>query len=140
MGTMTVGGSWVNRTGRGAEEAGPSEGESLVDGSWELVDPTPDVHGLFRQFDAELFWGRLAMVEVRWSPRMTTCAGVCSYEGRGGLCSVRLSQPLLSLRPRRDLVETLLHEMIHAYLFVTQNNRDRDGHGPEFQAHMRRIK
>lgn len=29
--------------------------------------------------------------------------------------------------------------MIHAYLFVTQNNRDRDGHGPEFQKHMHRI-
>lgn len=36
------------------------------------------------------------------------CAGVCSYEGRGGLCSVRLSSPLLKLRPRRDLVQTLL--------------------------------
>ena len=36
------------------------------------------------------------------------CAGVCSYEGRGGLCSVRLSVPLLKLRPRKDLVETLL--------------------------------
>ena len=22
--------------------------------------------------------------------------------------------------------------MIHAYLFVTKNNKDRDGHGPEF--------
>jgi hypothetical protein len=31
------------------------------------------------------------------------------------------------------------HEMIHAYLFVTQNNRDRDGHGPEFHKHMYRI-
>ena len=30
------------------------------------------------------------------------------YEGRGGLCSVRLSLPLLKLRPRRDLVQTLL--------------------------------
>lgn len=29
--------------------------------------------------------------------------------------------------------------MIHAYLFVTENNRDRDGHGPEFCKHMRRI-
>ncbi|KAJ0061214.1 hypothetical protein NL108_013511, partial [Boleophthalmus pectinirostris] len=67
------------------------------------------------------------------------CAGVCSYEGRGGLCSIRLSEPLLKLRPRKDLVETLLHEMIHALLFVTQNNRDRDGHGPEFCKHMNRI-
>lgn len=29
--------------------------------------------------------------------------------------------------------------MIHALLFVTQNNRDRDGHGPEFCKHMNRI-
>lgn len=33
------------------------------------------------------------------------CAGVCSYEGRGGMCSIRLSEPLLKLRPRKDLVE-----------------------------------
>lgn len=33
---------------------------------------------------------------------------MCCYEGRGGLCSVRLSFPLLKLRPRKDLVETLL--------------------------------
>lgn len=88
---------------------------------------------------------------------------MCSYEGRGGLCSIRLSEPLLKLRPRKDLVEvrwivpprsvwpncftfwiilspqTLLHEMIHALLFVMQNNRDRDGHGPEFCKHMNRI-
>lgn len=35
--------------------------------------------------------------------------------------------------------QTLLHEMIHALLFVTQNNKDRDGHGPEFCKHMNRI-
>lgn len=29
--------------------------------------------------------------------------------------------------------------MIHGYLFLTNNNRDRDGHGPEFCKHMRRI-
>ncbi|XP_076236231.1 DNA-dependent metalloprotease SPRTN isoform X2 [Calliopsis andreniformis] len=31
------------------------------------------------------------------------------------------------------------HEMIHGYLFLTNNNRDRDGHGPEFCKHMDRI-
>ena len=36
------------------------------------------------------------------------CAGLCCYEGHGMLCSIRLSQPLLRLRPRKDLVETLL--------------------------------
>ncbi|XP_033610461.1 sprT-like domain-containing protein Spartan isoform X2 [Cryptotermes secundus] len=112
---------------------------SIVDPSWEYVDPTPDIHALFTQFDNRFFWGKLRTVEVRWSPRMTSCAGLCHYEGRGGLCSVRLSIPLLKLRPRKDLVQTLLHEMIHAYLFVTHNNRDREGHGPEFSKHMHRI-
>uniref|UniRef100_A0A1I7T675 Protein with SprT-like domain at the N terminus n=1 Tax=Caenorhabditis tropicalis TaxID=1561998 RepID=A0A1I7T675_9PELO len=115
---------------------------SVVDPSFELLDPCPDIHALFIQFDARFFGGSLACCEVKWSPRMYTCAGICSYEirgGRGGLCSIRLSKPLLSLRPRKDLVETLLHEMIHAYLFVKERNRDRDGHGPHFQSHMHRI-
>ncbi|XP_068795135.1 DNA-dependent metalloprotease SPRTN [Struthio camelus] len=112
---------------------------SVVDEAWELLDPSPDVHGLFVQFNEALFWGRLTAVEVSWSPRMTLCAGVCSYEGKGGMCSIRLSEPLLKLRPRKDLVETLLHEMIHALLFVTNNDKDRESHGPEFRKHMRRI-
>ncbi|CAK8692502.1 unnamed protein product [Clavelina lepadiformis] len=113
--------------------------KGLIDPEWELVDPNPDIHSLFAEFNKKFFWNKLTMVEVRWSPRMTLCAGICCYEGHGGLCSVRLSQPLLKLRPRRDLVETLLHEMIHAYLFVTDNNKDHDGHGPEFCKHMHRI-
>lgn len=113
--------------------------KSLVDPSWELVDPTPDVHVLFIAFNRKFFWGKLAAVTVSWSKRMTTCAGICSYEGRAGMCKITLSEPLLKLRPRKDLVETLLHEMIHALLFVTNNNRDRDGHGPEFHKHMYRI-
>ncbi|XP_046355930.2 DNA-dependent metalloprotease SPRTN-like [Haliotis rufescens] len=112
---------------------------SIVDQTWELTDPNPDIRALFLQYNDRFFWGRLAGIEVKWSPRMTLCAGLCVYERRGGLCSVRLSLPLLKLRPRKDLVETLLHEMIHAYLFVTNNDKDHDGHGPEFQKHMNRI-
>lgn len=117
----------------------PERPMSIVDESWENLDPSPDVRAMFMEFNDTFFWGKLCGVEVKWSARMTLCAGVCCYEGRGGLCSIRLSEPLLKLRPRRDLVETLLHEMIHALLFVTQNNRDRDGHGPEFCKHMNRI-
>ncbi|XP_052766928.1 DNA-dependent metalloprotease SPRTN-like isoform X2 [Mya arenaria] len=115
------------------------EPTSLVDPYWEMTDPNPDIRALFLQFNERFFWGQLSGIEVKWSPRMTLCAGLCCYEGRGGLCSVRLSVPLLKLRPRKDLVETLLHEMIHAYLFVTDNNKDHDGHGPEFHKHMYRI-
>ncbi|KAM7027583.1 DNA-dependent metalloprotease SPRTN [Passerculus sandwichensis] len=112
---------------------------SVVDEAWELLDPSPDVHGLFVHFNQTLFWGKLEAVTVSWSPRMTSSAGICSYHERSGLCSIRLSEPLLKLRPRKDLVETLLHEMIHALLFVTHNYKDRESHGPEFCKHMRRI-
>ena len=29
--------------------------------------------------------------------------------------------------------------MIHAYLFISESNRDREGHGPTFQSWMHRI-
>ncbi|KAG7305949.1 hypothetical protein JYU34_008512 [Plutella xylostella] len=113
---------------------------NLADPELELIDPTPNIHSLFMNFDKTFFWSQLAAgAVVRWSKRMYSCAGVCSYEGRGGLCVIALSEPLLKLRPRKNLIETLLHEMIHAYLFVTGNDRDRDGHGPNFQSHMRRL-
>ena len=116
-----------------------NKGISIIAPEWEDLDPTPDLHALFIQYNDRFFWGKLAGCEVKWSPRMTLCAGVCSYQGRGGLCSIRLSVPLLKLRPRKDLVETLLHEMIHAYLFVTDGNDNHDGHGPAFHKHMYRI-
>ncbi|KAK8771018.1 DNA-dependent metalloprotease SPRTN-like [Amblyomma americanum] len=112
---------------------------SVVDEFWELHDPNPDVHRLFVEFNEAYFYGKLDHVAVCWSWRMTLCAGLCQYEGKGGLCTVKLSEPLLKLRPRKDLVETLLHEMIHAYLFVTNNNKDHNAHGPEFHKHMDRI-
>ncbi|VDM17181.1 unnamed protein product [Hydatigera taeniaeformis] len=132
----------VPAKGRVSREEGlatPNMGISPVDPVWQNIDPTPDIRSLFTTFDAQFFGKRLSSVEVRWSPRMTLCAGQCIYEGPGGLCSIRLSEPLLKFRPRSDLVETLLHEMIHAYLFVTQNKRDRSAHGPSFQFHMNRI-
>eukprot|EP01083_Nonionella_stella_P272808 925306_1 len=104
-----------------------------------LIDPNPDIRALFLRFDQDHFGGALGGVEVKWSKRMTLCAGVCSYEGGGGLCSIRLSEPLLKFRPTADLIDTLIHEMIHAFLFVTQNDRDRSAHGPNFQKHMKRI-
>lgn len=113
--------------------------KSLTDPSWELIDPTPNIHILFVALNEEYFWNKLAMVCVSWSKRMTSCAGICSYHGHGGFCHITLSEPLLKLRPRKDLIQTLLHEMIHAYLFVTRNNKDRDSHGPEFCKHMYRI-
>ncbi|KAJ3331728.1 hypothetical protein HDU76_002391 [Blyttiomyces sp. JEL0837] len=101
-------------------------------------DPFPDIHQLFMAFDEQFFEGKLKHVEVTWSKKMTLCAGTCSYF-RGGYCRVALSEPLLKFRPKSDYINTLLHELIHAYLFITQGNTDRDGHGPAFLNIAERI-
>ncbi|KAI7858579.1 SprT-like family-domain-containing protein [Circinella umbellata] len=111
---------------------------AIPDPSNELIDPTPDLHELFLAFDQQYFKGQLASVEVKWSKRMTLCAGICEYQP-GGYVVIKLSEPLLKFRSREDMVNTLLHEMIHALLFIQMKISDHDGHGPEFLQHANRI-
>lgn len=47
----------------------------------------------------------------------------CYKEGAG--CEIRLSENVLKFRSAADLKKILLHEMIHAYLYITSNKRDR---------------
>ena len=113
-----------------------SSSADLMDPHWELIDPSPDIRAMFQEFDNKYFWSSLGSCLVEWSKRMTICAGIF-YLREGGI--IRLSEPLLKYRPRHDLVQTLLHEMIHAYLYLTRNFKDRGEHGDEFKSHMRRI-
>ena len=113
----------------------------VVDPRLEDMDPNPDIWHLFRLFDDRFFDGKLKAngVMLGWSPRMTSCAGLCSWNTRAKFCEIKLSQPLLLLRPRGDLVETLIHEMIHALLFVTHQDDNHESHGAIFHSHMFRI-
>ena len=80
---------------------------------------------------------------------MTQCAGKCYYHkadvdsGKGPFCVVRHSRPLLKYRSLNELYETLLHELIHAWLMLTktreERNIGRDGHGPDFIKKMNEI-
>ncbi|KAI8991153.1 SprT-like family-domain-containing protein [Mycotypha africana] len=97
-----------------------------------------DLHEMFKLFNQIYFDHQLDMVEVKWSKRMTLCAGTCAFRN-GGHCIITLSEPLLKFRSKKELVETLLHEMIHALLFVTSRNTDRDGHGLPFLTEADRI-
>ncbi|KXJ67910.1 hypothetical protein RP20_CCG007765 [Aedes albopictus] len=115
--------------------------QNLVHPDWEVVDPTPDIHVLFPIFDRKFFQGKLSCVELEWSKRMYSCAGICYQRVNrfGRSCIIRLSEPLLKLRARKDLVETLLHEMIHAYCFVLGIREGNGGHGPNFKKIMHGI-
>ncbi|KAF9110951.1 hypothetical protein BGX27_005664 [Mortierella sp. AM989] len=74
--------------------------------------PFKDLHHLFLVFNDQYFESKLSACEVRWSPRMTRCAGLCYYQSKAQYCSIRLSEPLLKFRPESDYIDTLLHEMI----------------------------
>ncbi|XP_055588200.1 DNA-dependent metalloprotease dvc-1-like [Uranotaenia lowii] len=115
--------------------------QNLVHPDWEVIDPTPDIHVLFPIFDRKFFQGRLVCVQLEWSKKMYSCAGICYQRSNrmGMSCIIRLSEPLLKLRSRKDLVETLLHEMIHAYCFVLGIREGNGGHGPNFKKIMHGI-
>ncbi|SBT40896.1 hypothetical protein, conserved [Plasmodium ovale wallikeri] len=98
----------------------------------------PDLQELFCEYNARYFFDKLKSVQVKWSNKMKLCAGICVYK-KSGYCCIRLSLPLLKLRKIKEYRETLLHEMIHAFLFLTRSNSKHDGHGPEFKKHMYRI-
>lgn len=112
-----------------------------IDDPWHI-----NIHGLFCEYNAQYFNNDLNAVSVMWSNRMTTAAGVC-YCRRSKLqtqgeslinkdIKIHLSAPLLQFRPIDDLHSTLLHEMIHAYLFF---HSIPDDHGPNFLSHAARI-
>lgn len=108
----------------------------------ELSQPYVDIHELFNMYNHKHFGGRITNTYVEYSTRMTLCAGTCTFKGPLGGCRIALSEPLLKFRPRSDLLSTLLHEMIHALLFVTEGVSARDGvdgHGPKFMAHAERV-
>ena len=80
---------------------------------------------------------------------MTLCAGICyatdmnKNTGQARFCTVRLSKKILKYRSVDNLLETLLHELIHAFLFLTKDKYERkdgeDGHGKDFLELMKRI-
>ena len=104
--------------------------------------PFVDIHELFKLYNVLYFRSLLLpRVEVSWSPRLTLCAGICELvkddEGKYRRIRLKMSEPLLKYRPRTDTINTLLHEAIHAYFFITTSWKhsrgdDGTGHGAGF--------
>lgn len=107
--------------------------------------PFLSVHQLFVHYNRRHFEDRLDGTSVEWSDRMTLCAGICYLRRQAAAryCVIRLSRPLLQYRPFADTRSTLLHEMIHAYLWITARESqaaiERHGHGADFLHLARRI-
>ncbi|WPH04767.1 Hypothetical protein R9X50_00766200 [Acrodontium crateriforme] len=107
-------------------------------------DPFIGINELFSLYDVLYFRSLLSSrVEVSWSARLTLCAGICelirdpSNGNKFTRIRLKLSEALLKYRPRTDVINTLLHESIHAYFFITTSWKhsrgdDGTGHGAGF--------
>jgi len=110
---------------------------------WEASDPTKDIQELYRTLDTKFFQDKMkkygVLLELSEKAK-SNLAGYCyqlndAVHG-GKRCYIILNRPLLILRSRTDVVETLMHEMIHALLYIS--NID-ENHGPNFRRIMKNI-
>ncbi|XP_024527705.1 sprT-like domain-containing protein Spartan [Selaginella moellendorffii] len=107
-------------------------------GAGKIAYSRPDVHRLFGHYNDLYFASELAGCSVEWSSRRTSEAGECFYGP--GRCQIRLSEPILKSRSLGEVKSTLLHEMIHAHLFVTKENANHNDHGDLFRMKVDQIK
>lgn len=47
--------------------------EAALPTNLDLVDPTPDIHQLFRKYNTQYFEGKLSSVKLRWDTTMKLC-------------------------------------------------------------------
>ena len=92
-------------------------------------------------FQNSLFEKGVPRVSVRWSDgRMSSTAGM--YRSKANLFGVKtseiiLSKPVLEHLPKRALLSTLCHEMIHAWIDLVL--KVEEAHGPNFYKRMVEI-
>ncbi|KAJ6849358.1 sprT-like domain-containing protein Spartan isoform X3 [Iris pallida] len=105
----------------------------------EVEPPSPDIHELFCHYNELYFHGALSACFVDWCPRATSSTGTCRYYGGGG-CEIRISGALRKVHPDTDLKNVLLHEMIHAFLWIKCGNREHSSdHDSYFREKMKEI-
>ncbi|XP_074571206.1 uncharacterized protein LOC141827781 isoform X2 [Curcuma longa] len=95
-----------------------------------------DIHELFSHYNTLYFNDSLSCCAVSWSSS-TRYIGYCEYYSGG--CEICLSEPFLRTQSVCDLKNALLHEMIHAFLWIKYNNGDHSDHSSSFQATMNSI-
>ena len=100
-----------------------------------MLPGLPDVAELqllFAQFNFMYFNGEIPAYRIAYNARFSNCAGRITYKPK----------PLIELSPKhlrgqmQELRETLLHEMIHAWLHARGEN---PGHTPRFKAKMQQL-
>lgn len=88
---------------------------------------------------SEQLHGKVKVSWSRFEGKMADASG-CTYDRNKKIKMIRifLNWPLLRKYTRKIIYNVLLHEMIHAYLFVT-NSTDVNSHGSDFCRLMKKI-
>jgi predicted SprT family Zn-dependent metalloprotease len=86
---------------------------------------------MFAQFNYAYFDGEIPAHEIAYNNRFSNVAGRITYKPP----KIELSPKHLRGKPEQ-LRETMLHEMIHAWLFARNEN---PGHTPRFKKKMKEL-
>lgn len=93
-----------------------------------LREPLPNLYEVFRIYNEKYFDNVIRGFAFRWCGQLRSIAGRArTYPHRW----ISLSKEIHVGRTMKIMVETLLHEMVHAYLFCISDREAMD-HGPRF--------
>uniref|UniRef100_A0A182NQY1 Protein with SprT-like domain at the N terminus n=1 Tax=Anopheles dirus TaxID=7168 RepID=A0A182NQY1_9DIPT len=105
---------------------------------WKFIDVLPDIGAIFRKFDALYFQSRFKnkKITIVWSDAMGNTCTNRNFNSEDGKYIIALNGPLLTLRPRIEIISIVLHEMIHGLLKVDGIKEPNNGHGNNFRKIM----
>ncbi|KAK8446443.1 hypothetical protein SEVIR_9G491800v4 [Setaria viridis] len=113
----------------------------MVGSNPEQSGGAPDISELFCHYNSLYFRDSLGSCAVSWAedPLPDRDVSTCDYYPGGGGCIILLSKSLCECHDESDLKNALLHEMIHAYICIKDNNSDHSDHGAKFRKLMNKI-
>ncbi|XP_049287431.1 uncharacterized protein LOC125765938 [Anopheles funestus] len=105
---------------------------------WKFIDVLPDIAAIFTKFDALYFQSRFKnkKMTIVWSDSMGSSCTNRNFNDDEGRYTIALNGPLLTLRPRIEIISIVLHEMIHALLKMEGVKEPNSGHGENFRKIM----
>uniref|UniRef100_A0A182PR92 Protein with SprT-like domain at the N terminus n=1 Tax=Anopheles epiroticus TaxID=199890 RepID=A0A182PR92_9DIPT len=105
---------------------------------WKFIDVLPDVRSIFNKFDMQFFESRFKKkkMDIIWCESMGSSCTNRNFNDDQGRYTIALNAPLLTLRPRIEIISIILHEMIHALLKINGIKEPNGGHGENFRKIM----